>query len=218
MFDEGEVKRMAEYDGEIRINTKIDTSGIVRSMSEVRLAIERGISGSKPMRNTEQEVKQLGDSYSNTAQKVSELKTTMEAQKNTQFPKETTSQLMTLENRIVKTTDIVASLYAKMDSLRETKIPTQEYKEIESDISKAERELNKLIEKQAQLEHEGKNSGSAWENINQKILATKDYIALAKNELQDLVNSGKAFTLGTETEEYKKIEADAKNYKNTSMH
>ena len=206
---------MAEYDGEIRINTKIDTSGIVRSMSEVRLAIERGISGSKPMRNTEQEVKQLGDSYSNTAQKVSELKTTMEAQKNTQFPKETTSQLMTLENRIVKTTDIVASLYAKMDSLRETKIPTQEYKEIESDISKAERELNKLIEKQAQLEHEGKNSGSAWENINQKILATKDYIALAKNELQDLVNSGKAFTLGTETEEYKKIEADAKNYKNT---
>ncbi len=206
---------MAEYDGEIRINTKIDTSGIVRGMSEVRLAIERGISGSKPMRNTEQEVKQLGDSYSNTAQKVSELKTTMEAQKNTQFPKETTSQLMTLENRIVKTTDIVASLYAKMDSLRETKIPTQEYKEIESDISKAERELNKLIEKQAQLEHEGKNSGSAWENINQKILATKDYIALAKNELQDLVNSGKAFTLGTETEEYKKIEADAKNYKNT---
>ena len=37
------------------------------------------------------------------------------------------AQLMTLENRIVKTADKIASLRAKMDALKDAQIPTQEY-------------------------------------------------------------------------------------------
>lgn len=44
---------MAQYDGSIRINTNINTDGIVRGMGEIRQAIERGMSASKPMQNTE---------------------------------------------------------------------------------------------------------------------------------------------------------------------
>lgn len=135
---------------------------------------------------------------------------------NTQINTQNASaQLMNLANRIEKTADKIASLRSKMDALKDVKIPTQEYKAIESDIVKAERELEKLIEKQAQMQRDGKDSGTAWELINQRIQATKDYIEQAKVEQQELVNSGKAFTLGTETEEYKKAEADAKNYGNT---
>ena len=135
---------------------------------------------------------------------------------NTQINTQNASaQLMNLANRIEKTADKIASLRSKMDALKDVKIPTQEYKAIESDIAKAERELEKLIEKQAQMQRDGKDSGTAWDRINQRIQAAKDCIEQAKTEQQELVNSGKTFTLGTETEEYKKAEADAKNYENT---
>lgn len=126
---------------------------------------------------------------------------------NTQLNTQNASaQLMSLENRIIKTADKIASLRAKMDSLRDAKIPTQEYKTIESDIAKAEQELNKLVEKQAQMQNEGKDSGTAWENLNRRIQATNDYIEQAKSELQDLVNSGKAFSLGKDSQEYANYE------------
>lgn len=119
--------------------------------------------------------------------------------------KEASSQLMTLENRIVKTADKIASLRSKMDTLGSTQIPTQQYKEIESDIAKAENELQKLIEKQAQMQAEGKDSGTAWDRLNQRIQASKDYIELAQEEMQELVDTGKAFTLGRDTEEFARL-------------
>ena len=112
------------------------------------------------------------------------------------------SQMMGLVSQIQKTTDKITSLRSKMDALKDVKIPTQEYKDIESDIAKAEKELSKLIEKQAQMQADGKDSGSSWERLNQRIQAAKDYIAYAREEMQALVDSGKAFTVGRDTQEY----------------
>lgn len=119
--------------------------------------------------------------------------------------KEAEVQLTTLENRMKKTADRIVSLRSKMDALKDAKIPTQQYKEIESDIAKTETELQKLIEKQAQMQAEGKNSGAAWDVLNQRIQAAKDYIAYAQEEMQVLVNTGKAFTLGRDTDEFAKL-------------
>lgn len=135
---------MADYDGSIRINTKIDT-------------------------------------------------------------KDASSQLLSLWNQMQKTADKIASLRSKMDSLKDVKIPTEEYKSIQADIAKAEKELEKLLEKQAQMQNEGKTSGSAWDLLVQKIQASKDYIETAKSELQGLVDTGKAFTLGQDTSEYERL-------------
>ncbi|MCM1219823.1 MAG: hypothetical protein NC548_35580 [Lachnospiraceae bacterium] len=118
---------------------------------------------------------------------------------------EASSQLMSLENRMVKAADRIASLQAKMDALKDVQIPTQEYKSIESDIARANRELGNLLEKQAQMQNEGKDSGANWERLNMRIQATKDYIAQAQAEMQELINSGKAFTLGSESEEYARL-------------
>lgn len=119
--------------------------------------------------------------------------------------KNASAQLMSLENRIVKTADKIAALRSKMDSLKDVQIPTQEYKSIETDIAKAETELGKLIEKQAQMQNEGKDSGAAWDRLNQRIQASKDYIEIAREEMQQLVNEGKAFTLGKDTDQYAKL-------------
>lgn len=119
--------------------------------------------------------------------------------------KQASVQLMTLENRIIKTSDKIASLRSKMDALGSTQIPTQQYKEIESDISKAENELQKLIEKQAQMKAEGKDSGTVWDRLNQRIQASKDYIELAQEEMQELVDTGKAFAFGRDAEEFARL-------------
>lgn len=119
--------------------------------------------------------------------------------------KEASAQLMTLENRIVKTADKVAALRSKMDSLKDTKIPTAEYQEISAQISKAEIEFNKLLEKQEQMQREGKDNGVAWDRLNAKMDEVGSTIRHAQGELQDLIDTGKAFTLGKDSEEFAKL-------------
>ncbi|MEZ3505797.1 MAG: hypothetical protein K1W10_02360 [Lachnospiraceae bacterium] len=114
-------------------------------------------------------------------------------------------QLSTLENRIVKTSDEIASLRSKMDALKDQKIPTQEYSEITAQIRKAETEFNKLLEKQEQMQREGKDNGKVWDRLNEKMEEAGNTIRYAQGELQDLVDTGKAFTLGSDTEEFSKL-------------
>lgn len=112
------------------------------------------------------------------------------------------AQLMSLQNRIVKTADKIVALRAKMDALKNAQVPTQEYKEISAQIEKAEQKFNKLLEKQEQMQREGKDNGVAWERINAQMDEVGNEIRYAKDELKDLVETGKAFTLGSDTEEY----------------
>lgn len=112
------------------------------------------------------------------------------------------AQLMSLQNRIVKTADKIAALRSKMDALKDAKIPTQEYKEISVQIEKAVQKLRQLSDKQMQMQREGKDSGTIWERLNFQIEDTQNEIKEAENNLQDLVDTGKAFTLGSDTQEY----------------
>lgn len=119
--------------------------------------------------------------------------------------KNASAQLMSLESRIAKTADKIASLRSKIDALKNAQIPTQEYKEIADQIAKAETEFNKLLEKQEQMQREGKDNGVAWERLNYEMEEVGNTIRYAKGELQDLVDTGKAFAPGTSTEEYTKL-------------
>ena len=114
-------------------------------------------------------------------------------------------QLAALENRMVKTADKVVALRNKMEALRSTKIPTQEYSEISTQIEKANYKLVNLIEKQDQMKAEGKTTGTSWERLTQQIESVNNTINHAKSELQDLVDTGKAFTLGSSTEDYSRL-------------
>lgn len=114
-------------------------------------------------------------------------------------------QLAALDNRIVKTVDKISGLRSKMDALKDVKVPTQEYQEVSAQIEKAEQSLNGLLAKQEQMQREGKDHGAAWQRIDDKITEVRNEISYAKGELRDLVDTGKAFTLGQDTEEYTKL-------------
>lgn len=115
------------------------------------------------------------------------------------------AQLMALEHQIAKKADKIASIMAKMGEMKDAKLPTQEYQEIASQIGKAEQKLNKLLEKQEQMQLEGKDNGVAWDRLSRQIEEANSEIKYAKGELQDLVDTGKAFTLGSDTEEFEKM-------------
>lgn len=114
-------------------------------------------------------------------------------------------QLERLENQILKSTDKIDELRSKMDSLKDQKIPTQEYKEISVQIEKAEQKFNKLLEKQELMQREGKDHGVVWDRLSDQIDEVGNEIRYAQGELQDLVDTGKAFTLGQDTDQFSKL-------------
>lgn len=125
---------------------------------------------------------------------------------NTQInTKQASSQIMSLENRMVKTANKISALRAKMDALKNTKIPTQEYQEIAAQIEKAEHKFDKLLEKQEQMQREGKDNGAAWQRLNDQMDEVGDEIRYAQGELKHLIDTGKAFTLGSDTEGYARL-------------
>lgn len=128
--------------------------------------------------------------------------------------KKASSQLLTLQNRIIKAADKVSSLRSKMDSLRNAKIPTQEYQEISAQIEKAEQKFNRLLEKQEQMQREGKDNGTSWQRLNDQMDEIGNEIRYAKGELQDLVETGKAFTLGSSTDEFTRLSQQLKYAEN----
>lgn len=117
--------------------------------------------------------------------------------------KNASAQLMSLENRIAKTADKVTSLRSKMDSLKNAQIPTQAYTEVQNQIAETEKKLTALHERQERfLETGGKTRSSAYQKIQYDIEQMKNTLSHAKSELQDLVDTGQAFTLGSETQKY----------------
>lgn len=112
-------------------------------------------------------------------------------------------QLETLKNRMVKTADKIESLRSKMDDLKNVKIPTQEYKDLEKQADSLRSKLGALSEKQERfLATGGEKVSVAYERMNYDIKNLKSSINAATSEMKSLRAEGKAFTLGSDTKEY----------------
>lgn len=129
--------------------------------------------------------------------------------------KNASAQLMTLENRIVKTADKIASLRSKMDVLKDAKIPTQEYTAAQKEVDKYSAFLQKTKEKIDKLLETGVDQKSS------RFISAQYDVANLENKLLDaeevvkrLEQEGKAFTLGSNTEEYAKLSQQLKYAEN----
>lgn len=117
--------------------------------------------------------------------------------------KDASSQLMKLENSMQKAADKVSSLRSKMDSLKDVHIPTQEYVEIQKQIEATEKKIIDLQAKQEKfLATGGKTESSAFQKMQYDLEELQNSLPYLQSELQDLVDTGKAFTLGSDTEQY----------------
>ena len=119
--------------------------------------------------------------------------------------KEASAQLMTLENRIVKTADKVTALRSKMDALKDVKTPTEEYSSLEKELAEANVKLQSFLDKQKEL----RDLGFSEENIPKTLTDEIDRAGLKVGKLEEKIErlnaEGKAFTLGSDTEEFAKL-------------
>ena len=115
-------------------------------------------------------------------------------------------QLATLENKIVKTSDKIASLRAEMDALKDAKVPTQEYKTLAAELEKLVKKQNAYNEELKEFEGvRDKESLPYYKELQSKLEDSYDSADRLISKMQELSESGKAFTLGQDTEEFAKL-------------
>ena len=164
---------MAQADGYIVIDTEINADGMKAGSKEVEAAVRR-------MANS---VNDMGN----------KAKTALNKQADA-FAK--------LNNEYAAQEQKVSELKKKIAEYGEQKVPTDEYREIQTQISQATQKLNSLKAAQDKfLSTGGKQSSSSFKKMQYDIEELENEIKYAKAELAELEASGGAFTLGSKTQE-----------------
>lgn len=164
---------MAQADGYIIIDTEINADGMKAGSKEVEAAVRR-------MANS---VNDMGNKAQTALNKQADA-----------FAK--------LNNEYAAQERKVSELKKKVAEYGEQKVPTDEYREIQTQISQATQKLNSLKAAQDKfLSTGGKQSSSSFKRMQYDIEELENEIKYAKAELADLEASGGAFTLGSKTQE-----------------
>ena len=160
---------MAQADGYIIIDTEINADGMKAGSKEVEAAVRR-------MANS---VDDMGN----------KAKTALNKQADA-FAK--------LNNEYAAQEQKVSELKKKIAEYGEQKVPTDEYREIQTQISQATQKLNSLKAAQDKfLSTGGKQSSSSFKKMQYDIEELENEIKYAKAELADLEASGVALILGS---------------------
>lgn len=164
---------MAQADGYIIIDTEINADGMKAGSKEVEAAVRR-----------------IANSVNDMGNKA---KTALNKQADA-FAK--------LNNEYAAQEQKVSELKKKIAEYGEQKVPTDEYREIQTQISQATQKLNSLKAAQDKfLSTGGKQGSSSFKKMQYDIEELENEIKYAKAELADLEASGGAFTLGSKTQE-----------------
>lgn len=119
-----------------------------------------------------------------------------------------TSQMQRLQLQIDKATDKVENLRKKAREVGEQKIPSEEYQKLEAELKTAQEALEKLVAEEDNFVAAGLNMGSPWESLIQKEADAGLKIDELKEKMQKLVEDGRAFTSGMDTEQYQNLSQD----------
>lgn len=164
---------MAERDGTIVIDTQIDTKGVDAGSEKTEASLRR------------------------MAKKVNDIGATAKAALNKQI-----DAFAKLDNEYAAQEQKVESLRKKVAEYGNQKIPTDEYKEIQTQIEQATAKLNRLKEAQERyIAGGGKKNSNAYRRQVYDMEELANTIKYAEGELKDLEETGKAFTIGNRTKE-----------------
>lgn len=119
-----------------------------------------------------------------------------------------TSQMQRLQIQIDKTENKVAALSAKLSEVGNKQINTSAFAELEVKLQSAQAELDKLIVEENKMASTGLDIGAPWDSLIQKQADARLRIEDIMSQMQKLKDTEKAFTLGTGTDEYRKIAND----------
>lgn len=125
------------------------------------------------------------------------------------------SQLMQLENRIEKTARKAQDLEKAMRELESRRIPTDDYKELQDQIQKAQDKLSAFKkEMENYLKLGGKSSDNTFKDMQQTAVSFENTLVDAKKSLQAMEENGTAFKDVKATDEYQKLATQLRDANN----
>lgn len=166
-------------DGRITIDTKIDTKGIITGTDDVIKAARR------------------------MAAQVDGLSAAVRSS----FARQADSVLKA-SRAYQEQEDKVAGLRQKLEELKSQQIPTDEYKNLETEIKKNEDALDRLIEKQIRFaETGGKTNSTAFERMEYDIEQARQKLDELRTAKERMETDGTAFSIGSNTADIKSTTA-----------
>lgn len=113
---------------------------------------------------------------------------------------------MQIENRMEKTAKKAQDLENAMRDLEKSKIPTDEYKEVQDQIQKAETKLSSLNDKMEKFtELGGKTDSARFKSMQYDMADLENTISYARGELEAMEEEGTAFKDVKATKEYQNL-------------
>lgn len=164
---------MAYADGTVIIDTELDTDGIQAGSKEVEARLR------------------------NLAREVNNIGATAKAALNKQI-----DAFAKLNNEYAAQEQKVENLRKKVAEYGNQKIPTDEYREIQTQIEQATAKLNRLKEAQERyIAGGGKTNSNTYRRQAYDMEELANTIKYAESELKDLEDTGQAFKTATGTKE-----------------
>lgn len=164
---------MPQADGTILIDTEINADGMKAGSKEVEAAVRR------------------------MASSVNDLGTKAKTALNKQA-----DAFVKLNSEFAAQSRKVDELKKKVSDYGKQKIPTDEYREIQNQISQASVKMDRLIAQQERfLSMGGKTNSNQFKRYQYDIDELANTIRYAEGELKDLEESGRAFTFGSQTKQ-----------------
>ena len=115
----------------------------------------------------------------------------------------TEAQMTRFQINTEKAADSVTALQEQLTALGNARIATADYEYFSKELAKLEQQAAKLDDRKAMLQDLGVKSGSAqMERLNYQIQLVNDKMNDLRGTMQAMEQSGKAFTMGSDTTQY----------------
>lgn len=166
-----------QADGSIVVDTELQTEGFDKGSREMQRAI------------------------GSLQTKVNNLAPTMK-----KAMRGSASALESFDGKVGPMRETISALEEKLEQLGKARLPTEGYQWLQTEIAKAEKELDKLLNKEAM--HEGMDvnkSSQKWKALQYNIEQTKRKLEEYKADAAQMENDGSAYTSGADSAEYKQL-------------
>ena len=166
-----------QADGSIVVDTELQTEGFDKGSREMQRAI------------------------GSLQTKVNNLAPTMK-----KAMRGSASALESFDGKVGPMRETISALEEKLEQLGKARLPTEDYQWLQTEIAKAEKELDKLLNKEAMYEDMDVNKSSQkWKTLQYNIEQTKQKLDEYRAEAAQMENDGSAYTSGADSAEYEQL-------------
>lgn len=166
-----------QADGSIVVDTELQTEGFDKGSREMQRAI------------------------GSLQTKVNNLAPTMK-----KAMRGSASALESFDGKVGPMRETISALEEKLEQLGKARLPTEGYQWLQTEIAKAEKELDKLLNKEAAYEDlDVSKSSQKWKTLQYNIEQTKRKLEEYKADAAQMENDGSAYTSGADSAEYKQL-------------